>query len=83
MQNTNFGAYIFFAVFCVLSGIWTFFCVPETNGRTLEQMDHVFKDVRGEEEMARRARIEQAIFTESLPGGETVAVEPPGKALDV
>jgi hypothetical protein len=30
------------------------FFVPETKGRTLEQMDHVFKDNSSEEEKAKR-----------------------------
>lgn len=30
--NTGFGAYTFFAVFCLLSLIWTFYFVPETSG---------------------------------------------------
>ena len=32
-------AYTFFAIFCLLSLIWTFYFVPETKGRTLEAMD--------------------------------------------
>ncbi|KAL8860522.1 MAG: hypothetical protein Q9178_003182 [Gyalolechia marmorata] len=62
VQNTGFGAYTFFAVFCLLSLVWTFFFVPETRGRTLEQMDHVFKDISSEEEEARRRAIETEII---------------------
>ncbi|KAL8779032.1 MAG: hypothetical protein Q9213_007130 [Squamulea squamosa] len=62
VQNTGFGAYTFFAVFCLLSFAWTFFFVPETRGRTLEQMDHVFKDTSSEEEEARRHAIEVDII---------------------
>ncbi|GMG01065.1 unnamed protein product [Aspergillus oryzae] len=58
IQNTGFGAYTFFAVFCLLAFVWTFFFVPETKGRTLEQMDHVFKDNSSEAEEARRHAIE-------------------------
>lgn len=61
VQNTGFGAYAFFAVFCLLSLVWTFFFVPETRGRTLEQMDHVFKDTNSEVEEARRHAIEADI----------------------
>ncbi len=39
IQNIGFGTYIFFAVFCALAIVWVYFLVPETNGRTLEQMD--------------------------------------------
>ncbi|TGO64258.1 hypothetical protein BCON_0008g01060 [Botryotinia convoluta] len=40
--NTNWGAYVFFAVFCALSGVWTWFYVPETKGCKLENMDDLF-----------------------------------------
>lgn len=65
VQNTGYGAYIFFAVFCVLSLLWTFFFVPETKGRTLEQMDHVFHDATSEAEQQRRERIEGEIAASS------------------
>ena len=69
--NTGFGAYVFFAVFCLLSLVWTFFFVPETAGRSLEQMDHVFKDASSEVEEERRRRIEEDIIN----GGTGVEVE--------
>jgi MFS family permease len=58
LNKTGYGTYVFFCAFCVLAIIWVWFCVPETNGRTLEEMDHVFKDNTSELEQARRARIE-------------------------
>jgi hypothetical protein len=57
VQNTGFGAYVFFAVFCLLSFAWTYFFVPETNGRTLEQMDMVFEDHTSQDDENRRRRI--------------------------
>ncbi|ATY60584.1 General substrate transporter [Cordyceps militaris] len=39
------------------SSLWTFFFVPETNGKTLEQMDQVFNDYTGAEELAQRANL--------------------------
>ena len=62
VQNTGFGAYTFFAVFCLLSLVWTFYFVPETRGRTLEAMDHVFKDIINEDEEARRKAIERQLL---------------------
>lgn len=59
VQNTGYGAYVFFAVFYLLSLVWTFFFVPETKGKTLEQMDQVFHDVTSEAEEERRERIER------------------------
>lgn len=59
VEKTGYGAYVFFAVFCLLSLVWTFLFVPETSGKTLEQMDHVFKDMSSEAEEQRRERIER------------------------
>lgn len=64
VQNTNYGAYIFFAVFCLLSLLWTMWGVKETKGRTLEQMDHVFGDSGGEEDKRRRETAENELATE-------------------
>ena len=61
VQNTGFGAYTFFAIFCLLALIWTFYFVPETRGRTLEAMDHVFKDMNSEREEDRRKAIEDEL----------------------
>lgn len=74
MQHTNWGAYVFFAVFCLLSFVWTYLFVPETNGRSLEQMDMVFNDISGEEDEARRAAIENEILV-----GEPGTVMPSGR----
>lgn len=62
VQNTAWGAYLFFAIFCVLSGIWAFLFVRETNGRTLEEMDGVFGDSASAEDEERRRRIEDLLF---------------------
>lgn len=53
---------VFFAVFCLLALIWVYFFIPETMGRTLEQMDYVFGDNQTTSEQARRSRIEQALM---------------------
>jgi hypothetical protein len=57
VSNTREGAFIFFAVFSALSWVFTFFVVPETKGRTLEEMDIVFNDHSGEAEIARKEAI--------------------------
>ncbi|KAH7130836.1 hypothetical protein EDB81DRAFT_660557, partial [Dactylonectria macrodidyma] len=36
-----FGVHVFLRSFCFLSGIWAFFLVPETKGKTVEQRDAV------------------------------------------
>lgn len=58
IQNTNgFGAYIFFGVFSFMSLLWSWFCVPETRGRSLEDMDRVFNDMTGVEDEIRKREI--------------------------
>lgn len=42
------GTYIFFAVFLAGGIVWVYFCLPETKGATLEEMDRVFKSHSGE-----------------------------------
>ena len=59
IQNIGFGTYVFFAAFCAIALVWVYFLVPETNGRTLEQMDSVFKDKTTAQEAERRRRIER------------------------
>lgn len=61
IQNTGYGTYVFFCAFSILAAVWVWVFVPETNGRTLEEMDHVFRDNTGEAEQARRSRIEASI----------------------
>ena len=50
IAEAGFGTYIFFACFCFLSGVWAYFLVPETMGKTLEELDEVFGDGTGQEE---------------------------------
>ncbi|KAI9696191.1 MAG: hypothetical protein M1820_008259 [Bogoriella megaspora] len=44
IDNAGFGTYVFFAIFCLMSGVWAYFLVPETKGKTLEQIDEIFAD---------------------------------------
>ena len=61
VQNTGWGAYCFFAVFCLLGGVWTWFFVKETNGKTLEEMDAVFGDAATAHDEERLRRIQVSI----------------------
>lgn len=82
VQNTGFGTYVFFCAFCCIALVWVWFVVPETNGRTLEQMDEVFNDNTGEIEAARRARIEGEMAARVWHNGDAKAGGL-GKAGDV
>ncbi|KAE8387987.1 hypothetical protein BDV23DRAFT_195492 [Aspergillus alliaceus] len=50
MDNIGYRTYIFYAVWCVLAGVWAFASVAETSGKTLEEIDDVFGDTNGHEE---------------------------------
>lgn len=66
MQATGFGAYIFFGAFCVIAFVYVWFFVPETKGKSLEEMDEVFNDHNGSDDVAKKERILQAVFDEKL-----------------
>jgi hypothetical protein len=40
--NSPKGTFWFFAVVTIVGGIWVWFSVPETAGRTLKSMDRLF-----------------------------------------
>jgi hypothetical protein len=42
ISDLGYGAYFFFGAILICMGIWAFFCVPETKGITLEEMDALF-----------------------------------------
>jgi hypothetical protein len=71
IQNTRgFGVYTFFAVFCALRFVWAWFCVPETKGRTLEDMDRVFGDRAAVADKATRREILQEMKRKDGQGQE-------------
>nr|CEG05180.1 unnamed protein product [Fusarium clavum] len=51
IESSGFGVYSFFGSWCFLAAVWAFFLVPETKGKTLEQMDQIFGDKASQEEM--------------------------------
>lgn len=63
IENAGYGTYVFFAIMCILAAIWAFFLVPETKGKTLEEMDDVFGDSTAQEE--------REVMAEVLRSGET------------
>lgn len=44
------GTYLFFGCFCFAASIFSFFLVPETAGKSLEQIAHAFGDRFEDEE---------------------------------
>lgn len=42
-ETHNWGAFVFFAAWCFIAGIYTFFVIPETAGRSFEEMEYLFE----------------------------------------
>ncbi|PLB39248.1 sugar porter family MFS transporter [Aspergillus candidus] len=58
LESITWGTYIFFAAFSLIALVFTFFCIPETRGKTLEDMDLIFGDTAAHEEKQRIVQIE-------------------------
>jgi len=68
---SNFGTFIFFGVMSIIAIIWVWFFVPETKGRTLEEMDELFGEAGfAEADRALKQRIEREIGLTALIGLE-------------
>uniref|UniRef100_D8PUG1 Major facilitator superfamily (MFS) profile domain-containing protein n=2 Tax=Schizophyllum commune (strain H4-8 / FGSC 9210) TaxID=578458 RepID=D8PUG1_SCHCM len=61
---TPYGSFVFYAVMTLLGLLWTYLFVPETKGRSLEDMDAVFGDSIAGEENESRERIVRALLNE-------------------
>ncbi|KFY22448.1 hypothetical protein V493_06584 [Pseudogymnoascus sp. VKM F-4281 (FW-2241)] len=70
LDTITWGTYIFFAAFCLLAFAFTFFFIPETRGKTLEDMDLVFGDTEAHEEKERIRGIEAQLRGVHIDGTE-------------
>ncbi|KAI0426454.1 general substrate transporter [Xylaria sp. FL1042] len=61
VKNIGFGTYVFFAAFCIIGAIFSFFFVPETAGATLEDISQLFGDNSADEEIVLQRQIEREI----------------------
>ncbi|KIX95095.1 uncharacterized protein Z520_09011 [Fonsecaea multimorphosa CBS 102226] len=57
LRTIKWGTYIFFAFFCLFAMGFTYFFIPETRGKSLEDMDVVFGDNLAHEEKTRLFQI--------------------------
>ncbi|KAF4628363.1 hypothetical protein G7Y89_g9789 [Cudoniella acicularis] len=69
LKSITFGTFYFFLVFCVILVVWVYFCVPETKGLPIEEMDKIFGGNQGVEDMARIADIRRRLGI-TVTGGE-------------
>lgn len=50
LSKIKWGTYLFFGLFCLAAGIFSFFMVPETSHKTLEEIAELFDDNLAEED---------------------------------
>lgn len=50
LETMKWGTYVFFAAFAFIAFFFTWFFIPETKGRPLEEMDQVFNDIEAANE---------------------------------
>lgn len=68
LETITYGTYLFFGGWAVVAIAFTYFFIPETKGRSLEEMDDVFGDTAAHEEKVRLAEIAASMgLTEALP----------------
>ena len=69
------GTYIFFAVFLAGGIVWVWYCLPETNGATLEEMDRVFGSHTGEEDSIMLEQARRDVGLNPSPEADTFDAE--------
>jgi hypothetical protein len=78
LARLTWGTYIFFAVWTALGGAFIYFCVPETKGKTLEEMDMVFGSHTSTEEMEEFAKVQERLGLTALVERRSSTTWPPG-----
>ncbi|CZR67022.1 probable transporter (major facilitator superfamily) [Phialocephala subalpina] len=78
LNSITYGTYIFFAAFALIALAFVYFLVPETRGKTLEDMDAVFGDSAAFEEKQRMRQIEAQLTGQHIHAADkdkTIAEE--------
>lgn len=68
LQSLTWGTDIFFCVWTVLGGLFIWFLVPETKGKTLEEMNAVFGSHTTSDELVALAEVQQEVGLTALVG---------------
>jgi sugar porter (SP) family MFS transporter len=64
MESIGYGTYLFFSAFAAIAFAFTWFVIPETRGKSLEEMDAVFGDTTAHEEKTRLFNIAASLGLE-------------------
>ncbi|KAI8137384.1 general substrate transporter [Fennellomyces sp. T-0311] len=68
LSGIGYGTYVFFGCFCFLSFFFVLFIVPETKGRTLEEMDEIFGGNSAAHDAELMAHVQREIAQTPIPG---------------
>ncbi|KAI9492037.1 general substrate transporter [Zychaea mexicana] len=68
LDSIGYGTYVFFGCFCFISFFFVLFLVPETKGRTLEEMDAIFGGNSAAHDAELMAQVQQDVAAEPIPG---------------
>jgi hypothetical protein len=69
LSGIGWGTYIFFAVWSAAGGVFIWWCMPETKGKTLEEMDQVFGSHTATEELEEFAKVQERVGLTALIRG--------------
>jgi hypothetical protein len=72
ITSLGYGTYMFFGSLMVLMGFWAWWCIPETKGKTLEEMEALFG-------VPAAMELENVKEEKLGKGGEVVEVEYVGR----
>ncbi|KAK9378023.1 general substrate transporter [Kockiozyma suomiensis] len=71
LASMKYGTYVFFGLITSIGAAYIYFLVPETKGRTLEEMDELFNDTtgQGQKDLEQMDKIwhELGMFNDVLP----------------
>lgn len=81
IAKTSFGAFIFFGAITTVAIFYVYFLVPETKGRTLEEMDELFGVAGTADDERVKENIEREIGLFALLGDDSDAPESPREKL--
>lgn len=65
LVSIGWGTFLFFGMFCLAAAVFSFFIVPETSNRSLEQVAAVFGDNLLADEEFLRVQVQREIWEET------------------
>lgn len=68
LASIGYGTYVFFGVFCFISFFFVLFLLPETKGRSLEEMDEIFGGKTAVKDAELMARVVSEVRSSAVPG---------------